>query len=154
MRNSNWITGEVCTLFKKDFCADGKIVSAKLSVTAMGVYEAFLNGERVGNFVLAPGFTSYNKRHLYQEYDITDMVKKDNEIIVSVGEGWYRGQLCWEKSNNNYYGDTCGIIAKIEIAYSDRTETIYTDESWLCGNGPVLSSGMRDWVGQATRRYL
>ncbi len=142
MKNSNWIVGEECTLFKRDFPVNGKVVSAKLSVTAMGVYEAVLNGERVGNFVLAPGFTSYNKRHLYQEYDITDMVKKENEIIVSVGDGWYRSQLCWEKSNYNYYGDKCGIIAKIEIVYPDRTEVIYTDESWLCGNGPVLNSGI------------
>ena len=78
MKNSNWITGDDISMFKKTFAADKKVVCAKLFITAMGVYEAVLNGKRVGNFVLAPGFTSYKKRHLYQEYDITDMIKAEN----------------------------------------------------------------------------
>lgn len=142
MKNSNWITGDDISMFKKTFVADKKAVCAKLYITAMGVYEAVLNGKRVGNFVLAPGFTSYNKRHLYQEYDITDMIKSENELIVSVGDGWYRGQLSWDVNNINFYGDNCGIIAKIEIKYDDSEEVIYTDESWLCGNGPILSNGI------------
>lgn len=142
MKNSNWIAAEERSLFKKDFCADGEIVCAKLSITAMGVYEAVLNGQRVGNFVLAPGFTSYHKRHLYQEYDITDMLQKENEIQVFVGEGWYRGQITWIKDRYNFYGDKCAIIAKIEIEYADRTEVINTDESWLCANSPILASGL------------
>lgn len=139
MIHANWITGEDRLVFKKDFCTDDGIVSAKLSITAMGLYEAVLNGKRVGNFVLAPGFTSYNKRHLYQEYDVTDMLSASNELVVSVGTGWYASPLTWDMIPNTY-GDTCGIIAKLELVCADRTEVIYTDDSWLCGNGPIISS--------------
>ena len=142
MKNSNWIICDGASVFKKDFATKEKVVSAKLYITAMGVYEARLNGNRVGDFVLAPGFTSYSKRHLYQEYDITNMLEHENSLVVSVGDGWYRGQLSWDVNNINLYGDKCGIIAKIEIQYENGNEIIYTDESWLCGNGPIISSGI------------
>ncbi|MBE5040041.1 alpha-L-rhamnosidase [Ructibacterium gallinarum] len=144
MKNAQWITGKNCIAFQKKFDIGKDAVAAKLWITAMGVYEAVLNGNRVGNFVLAPGFTSYNKRHLYQEYDITPMLKEENELNVFVGDGWYRGQLTWDVNNRNLYGDRCAMIAKMEITYPDRTETIYTDESWMCGNGPVVASGIYD----------
>ena len=70
------------------------------------------------------------------------MIKAENELVVSVGGGWYRSQLSWDVNNINFYGDKCGIIAKIEIKYDDSEEVIYTDESWLCGNGPILSNGI------------
>jgi alpha-L-rhamnosidase len=141
MYNSSWITGG--KVFKKDFKASPGVVTARLSITAKGVYEARLNGKRVGDFILAPGFTSYNKRHQYQEYDITDMLSGDNELTVYVGDGWYAGRLAWW-DNAHIYGDKTAIIAKIELKYADGTVIINTDESWLIGNSPITFDSIYD----------
>ena len=74
--NAQWIRpasdyGEICPLFKREFTCSSNVKKATLYITAMGVYEAFLNGVRIGNFIMAPGFTAYDKRHQYQEYDVT-----------------------------------------------------------------------------------
>jgi alpha-L-rhamnosidase len=135
IRDSNWITGG--KLFKKDFNVENGFTSAKLTITAKGIYEAFLNGGRVGNFCLAPGFTSYNKFHQYQEYDITKMLKESSQLTVYVGEGWYCGHLAWE-NNFNIFGDKTALIAAVEIEYPDKTVVINTDASWEILHSPIL----------------
>ena len=142
MKNSNWITGG--KVFLKDFKTEDEIESAKLYITAKGVYEAYINNERVGDFIMAPGFTSYNKHHLYQEYNIKDMLCRNNEIIVYVGDGWAKGTLAWE-GNSNIYTDTLAIIAKISINYKNgNEETIITDETWKYGDSPVIFDSIYD----------
>ena len=84
---ANWIKSDgdfgddICPVFEKRFPL-GKINSAKLYVTALGVYEAVLNGKRISDFVLAPGWTSYDHRLQYQEYDVTDMLSENNVLSV------------------------------------------------------------------------
>ena len=80
----------MCPVYEKAFPAEGKIAKAELFITAMGVYEASLNGKRVGEYVLAPGWTSYEKRHQYQAYDVTALLAEENRLKVTVGKGWYR----------------------------------------------------------------
>ena len=95
--NAKWIrpaqtTGDVCPVYSKQFSPDQNLSSvahATLSVTAMGVYEASLNGKRIGDFVLAPGWTSYRHRLQVQTYDITDLLSSENELSIIVGKGWY-----------------------------------------------------------------
>ena len=135
MKSSNWITGG--KVFQKEFAAGDSLESAKLCITAKGIYEAFLNGKRVGDLVLTPGFTSYNKNHLYQEYDVTDMLKENNELVIYAGEGWAMGTLAWE-NNDKIFSDTIAIIAKLSIKYKDKEEVIITDETWKCGESPVI----------------
>ena len=70
-------TGGVCPVFRKEWKTEKEVERATLYLTALGVYEAHLNGKRVGNYVLAPGWTAYDKRLQYQEYDITDLVVEE-----------------------------------------------------------------------------
>lgn len=114
-----------CPEFEKHFVVDGKIISARLYITAIGVYEASLNGKRIGEFVLAPGWTSYNHRLQYQEYDVTDMLANENLISVTVGKGWYRSNM------HRVIDAPAGIIAQLELVYANgATKCIISDEAW------------------------
>ena len=128
-------------LFRKTFTANKKIVSATAYITAHGIYEAQINGQRVGDAYLTPGWTSYNKRLQYQAYDVTNMLTKGkNAIGVSVGSGWYRGSLAWEK-NKNIYGKDVAVLLQINIVYSDGTkESIVTNDSWKSSTGAIRYS--------------
>ena len=96
--NAKWIRPgrnmqDACPVFGMNFSCTDKLKSAVLSVTAVGVYEAVLNGKRVGDFVLAPGWTAYEKRLQVQQYDVTDMITGTNRLEITVGKGWYRSPL-------------------------------------------------------------
>lgn len=79
-------------IFRKGFNIDSTIASARLYITGLGIYEAMINGRRVGDHVLAPGYMSYQFRHTYDTYDVTDFLKHGgNAIGVTVGEGWWSG---------------------------------------------------------------
>lgn len=142
---ANWIQnpnqlGTVCPIFCRAFKADTHhLIKAELQITAMGVYEAVINGQRVGDHVLAPGFTSYHKRHLYQTYDVTAMLTGENQLEVTVGNGWYCGYLAWN-GHNHFYGEKPALIACLTLTYPDRKETILTDTSWKTGESPVRMS--------------
>lgn len=125
---------EEVAVFQKKFEIHKKIKKAFLYATAYGVYDAYLNGKRVGDDYLAPGFISYNKRLEFQSYDITDMVKKENAIGVTVGEGWCRSRLRWNGDENRtkpYFGRKCALAAQIVLYYEDgEREVIVTDGTW------------------------
>ena len=125
-------------LLRKDFSLDKKILRATALITAHGLYEAFINGRRVGKGFLTPGWTSYNKRLQYQQYDVTDLVKKgSNAIGVMLGNGWYRGTIAWG-NNYNIYGKTLGLLFQLEITYSDGSKaTVISDDSWKSTTGKV-----------------
>ena len=91
--------GGVCPEFFKSIRVHAGIKKATLCVTAIGVYEAAVNGRRVGDFVLAPGCTAFRERLQYQEYDVTDMLDEESEISITVGTGWFRGRI------SSKYGD-------------------------------------------------
>lgn len=81
-------------LFRKGFGINSTITSARLYITGLGIYEAEINGQRVGNHVLAPGYMSYQSRHTYDTYDVTDLLNNgENAVGVTVGEGWWSGEL-------------------------------------------------------------
>jgi alpha-L-rhamnosidase len=132
--------------FRHDFRLDGTVAAARLYVTAHGVYEMQINGSRVGDHVLAPGWTSYHHRLRYQTYDVTALLKDgSNGIGATVGEGWYRGRLGWGDGKRNIYGDRAGLIAQLEIQLVDgRSVLVATDGRWRCGTGPVVSSEIYD----------
>ena len=124
------------------------IRSARFYITAHGFYEAHLNGQRVGDQFLTPGWTSYNKRLQYQTYDVSKLLKQGaNAAGVILGDGWYRGHLAWE-NNRNLYGKNLGVLFQLEVDYTDGTkETITSNESWKCSTGPVTKSGI--YYGEA-----
>ncbi|QFU88539.1 glycoside hydrolase family 78 protein [Amycolatopsis sp. YIM 10] len=125
------------------------IASARLYATAHGVYEARLNGERVGDEVLAPGWTSYQARLRYQTHDVTALLQEgENELDVLLGNGWFRGRLAWA-GKRAHYGDRLALLAQLEVTYADGTvEVIGTDEQWTARNSTVLADDLYD--GQLT----
>ena len=96
MKNCNFICSgkydsEICPVFLCEFAISKPLTSAQLFITAKGVYEAVLNGERVGEFVMAPGWTSYENRLQIQKYDITNMLDSKNRLEVILSNGWFAG---------------------------------------------------------------
>jgi alpha-L-rhamnosidase len=131
--------------FRKVFSADKKISSAVAYITARGLYEAEMNGQRIGDAYLTPGWTSYHHRLLYQTYDVTALLKKGaNAIGVKVANGWYRGELGWD-SRINTYGTETAVLVQLEIRYTDgSTATVISDGSWKTTTGPIISSEIYD----------
>ncbi len=137
---------------------------ARLYITCHGLYEARLNGKRVGQFVLAPGADDYRVRLQYQTYDVTELLKPgENEITVTLGDGWYRG-------NNgvdglyNYYGSDLALLCQLE---ADGTVILCSDGSWEASqSGPIRLNDMEkgeaydarmetitDWHGVSVKDY-
>src|SRR5919198_1323284 len=97
----------------------GEVTSARLYATAHGIYEAFLNGRRVGDQLLAPGWTAYQHRLRYHTYDVTELVRGgENELEVLLGNGWFRGRLGF-RGRRAFYGDRLALLAQLEGTTSD-----------------------------------
>lgn len=117
--------------FRKEFSLAKPVKSARLYVTSHGYYEVQLNGKKVGDQILTPGWTSYLKRLQYQAYDVTKMLNQGaNAVGAVLGDGWYRGTLAWG-DNWSVYGKRLGLLLQLKIIYSDGTaENILSDGSW------------------------
>ncbi|WP_316767224.1 glycoside hydrolase family 78 protein [Pedobacter frigiditerrae] len=118
-------------MFAKQFDLNGEIKSARLYITAHGLYEAMLNGKRVGNELFTPGWTSYNKRLQYQTYDVTSLLKKGtNATLVTIGDGWYRGNLEFN-NKRNLYGKEVALLYQLEITLSNGSKIVVnSDGTW------------------------
>lgn len=129
-------------VFRKVFKTSSKqISSATAYITSHGMYEARLNGKRIGKEYLSPGWTSYNNRLQYQVYDLTEHLESGlNAVGVTLGDGWYRGYLAWA-DKKDHYGSDNALLMQIDIKYIDGSlETITTDDSWKSNTGPILFS--------------
>lgn len=143
---ANWIEADFvedsinrpAQYFRKLFIASKKIASATAFITSHGIYEAQLNGKRIGDAYLTPGWTSYKTRLQYQVYDVTNMLNQGaNAIGVIVGNGWYRGFLAWG-DNKNIYGNKLGVLCQLQITYTDgSTSTVVSDDSWKSAIGAI-----------------
>ena len=123
---------------------DGTVASAVLYVTALGVYEPALNGQPVTSSVLNPGWTAYEWRRQYQEFDVTQLVAPDNELSFTIGNGWWRGNLGFTGADVNY-GTGIGVQAALEITYSDgRTQRVVTDGSWSAALSNITANSLYD----------
>lgn len=114
---------------------------ARLYITAHGLYEAFINGKRVGKFVLAPGTYDYGKHIAYQTYDVTDLVQEgENEVQVILGDGWYRS-CSGVDGDRNLYGEDVALYFQLEV---DGKPVCISDENWLASqNGPIRENDMQ-----------
>lgn len=131
----------VVPMFRKSFLANKKVASAKVYVTSRGLYEVKINGKRMGDSYLSPGWTSYDKHLQYQTYDISNLLSEGkNAIGVLLGSGWYRTRLGWE-NKQNIYGKETALLFQMEIKYVDgTTQTIVSDTSWKASNSHIISS--------------
>ena len=141
--------GDVVPVFTRDFEAKPEIESAFLTLTGMGVYAAWINGERVGEYVMAPGWTSYTKRLQYQTYDVTELIRDGgNRMEVLLGKGWYRSRLVgWQSSppQELLRQNPAGLRAELEIYYENGGfDRIVTDESWSVSQSQVRFSEIYD----------
>ncbi|MDQ0895950.1 family 78 glycoside hydrolase catalytic domain [Agromyces ramosus] len=127
-------------LVRKDFDIDKPISSARLYSTALGVYTAEINGARVGDHELAPGWTDYSQLVQYQVYDVTELLQQGpNTIGVKLGTGWYAGHLAWVGPNR--YGTDPAFLGRLEITHDDGTTSVVTsDGSWATTPGPIVDA--------------
>ena len=114
---------------------------ARLYITCHGLYAAYLNGQRVGDFVLAPGTDDYRKRLQVQTYDVSSLLKEgENEILVVLGDGWYRGNVGVD-GLNNYYGSDLALLCQLEVS---GEVVLISDEGWEASqSGPVRQNDMQ-----------
>jgi alpha-L-rhamnosidase len=147
---AKWITPDLvedetksnpAPLLRREFSLDKKVKSARLYITAMGLYEMSLNGKRVGDEYFTPGWTSYDFRYQYQTYDVTGSLKNGANCLAAVlGDGWFRGRVAWDDKRNSY-GKKLALLAQLVIAYNDGTQQIIgTDDRWKSATGAVLES--------------
>ena len=160
---AKWITGNYkvnkkkrypVDCFKKSFNAIC-VQRARLYITACGLYEAKLNGKKVGDFCLAPGHTDYRKRIQLQTYDVTELIQSgNNDFTVELADGWYRGS-CGAWGLKNEYGTQTKLYAQLELIGTDRKiTTVGTDGSWAWSNdGAIRFADNKDGeVVEADRR--
>ena len=125
---------------RRVFTAPAHVVSARLYVTALGLYEARLNGRRVGDAALTPGWTDYNKRVLYQTYDVTELVREGENVLGAIiADGWYSGFVGFDaKRAGAHYGNSPELLAQLALWLADGTcQWIVTDEQWLVRFGAI-----------------
>lgn len=133
------------TLLKKNFTLNKKVASARLYMTGLGVYEVFLNRQKISDELLAPGVTAYDKLTQVQTYDVTAFLQKEHEqeLLISLGDGWYKGNFGFDGGQNNIYGDQQMAIAELHIKYEDDTENVIpTDDSWQTVKGKITKSAI------------
>lgn len=122
-------------MFRTQFHVNKKIKQARLYMSARGVYDAYLNGKKIGQEFLSPGWTQYNKTLMYQTYDITSYLHEgENAMGTILGEGWWSGAATYQGDNWNYYGDKLSLLARVNILYEDGTsqDIVSSPSSWQC----------------------
>lgn len=136
------VTAHPVPYLRRTFDVDKPVASARIYSTALGVYELRLNGAKVGDDVLAPGWTDYSVRTQYQTYDVTDQLRQgDNALGAMLGLGWYAGHAAY--AGPHVYGETPALLAQLEITYADgTTQRVVSDESWKVAQGPIRSADL------------
>jgi alpha-L-rhamnosidase len=132
--------------FRTTFTVPGELTAARLYITACGLYRATINGHRVGDFVMAPGFTSYQKRLHYQTYDVGALLATGVNIVqVELADGWFRGAV-GAMGVRNVYGAQTRLLAQLELVdAAGGREVVVSDGSWSWSNdGPIRFADMKD----------
>lgn len=148
--SGKWITPnlnkEIHPILRKEFNLPNNLMSARLYISGLGVYETKINNQRVSDEYLAPGCNSYDFWVQYQTYDITKNLKEGNNTIdIMLGNGWYKGRFGFDGGYHELYGDKFIAIAEIIVTLENGEEIIIgTDETWKCTEAPVEFSGIYD----------
>jgi len=147
-----WIPDSVKAL-RHPFDVAAPVKSARLYATSLGAYELFLNGKRVGDDVLAPGWTDFRQRVKYQTYDVTAQVAQGkNAIGALLAPGWYETPLEWFQQPNNYGDTPPALLVQLRIEHTDGSvEWVTTDASWTASTSDILHSEIYDGESQDAR---
>lgn len=132
------------TLFRSSIAIHKDVAHARLYMTALGVYETFIDGKKIGNEFLAPGQTAYDQWIQVQTYDVTHAFKLgEHEILIATADGWYKGAYGFIAGKDCIYGDQHRALAEYHITYTDGTTDVFlTDESWEATSGNVTKSSI------------
>lgn len=155
---AKWITGDYrpnkkerypVDYFKKDFSLDisqeKSVEKARLYATALGVYDVTINGNRIEDFILAPGMTDYRKRLQYQVYDVTALLGAQNTMELRLADGWFRGSVA-AYGVVNVFGNQTAVMAQLEIIFTDGTKIVIgSDDNFAwCNDGPIRFADLKD----------
>ena len=140
---------------RKDFSLSKPVKEAYVYVTALGLYEMRINGQKISDAILTPGWSDFRKRVNYNAYDVTGLLKEgDNAAGAILADGWYAGYLAWNRVRGRY-GNEPRFIAQMEIEYIDgRRETIVTDSSWKASYGPIFEADVLEGVTYDAREEM
>ncbi|WP_369068292.1 family 78 glycoside hydrolase catalytic domain [Kineococcus terrestris] len=150
-------------LLRRGFAVDGEVVRARLHVTAHGLLEAELNGVRVGDEELAPGWTSYHHRLRYRTHDVTALVRAGENVLGAwLADGWYRGRFGIRGASRNLYGERTALLAQLEVDLADGRRLVVgthpgTGEdgrAWRAADSPVLAANLYDGETYDAREEL
>ncbi|MFY9925088.1 MAG: glycoside hydrolase family 78 protein [Opitutaceae bacterium] len=135
-------TGSPAPFLRRGFTLAKSPIGARLYITALGLYEAYLNGRRIGSDHFTPGWTDMRKRVQYQVYDVTEMLSSGENVVGAIlGDGWYCGNVAQE--GREVYGDRPKLLAQLEVTFADGSrEVIATDAAWQVAAGPVLEDDL------------
>ena len=142
---------------RKEFPLKKPVRRARMYATARGVYELYINGNRVGNDVLAPGWTDYERRVQYQTYDVTPLLAEGPNVLGAVlGDGWFAGFVGFDpKHRGALYGARPQLLTQLDVEYEDgTTESLATDGSWRSSAGPILFSDLLMGESYDVRREM
>ena len=147
---AKWIKSPVeiddgCFIFKRNFTLNKAVEKATLYVTALGLYKAYLNGKELNVSLFTPGFTSYDKRIQYQEYDITKLIGKENNLSIETAEGWAVGNMTILPGKKHRYSDHIKVIYSLEITFFDGEKiNIISDEKTNVTTSNIIASSIYD----------
>jgi alpha-L-rhamnosidase len=134
-------------IFTKTLPVDRQVASARLYICGLGLYEAYLNDERVGAEYLTPYSNDYREWLQYQTYDITAQLNKGGKLAVILGNGWYKGRFGFTSTleSAGYYGNDWKLIAEVRVVYTDGNEAVFgTDTSWPVTRSDITFSNLYD----------
>ena len=137
--------GHPASFLRKDFTIDRPSGNEVLRISALGLYRAYINGTRVGEDLLTPGWTAYDKRLAYQTYTVGNLLMPGRNVIdIWLADGWYRSQMMWKQNPiYNTWGKEIAAIAELrDGAGPDAKVLLKTDTSWGSGTLPILRSGI------------
>jgi alpha-L-rhamnosidase len=130
------------SLLRREFKVAKPVRAARIYSSALGSYQLYVNGKRAGADILAPGWTDYRKRIVYQVYDVTSQLRQGGNAIGAIlGDGWYASGLTWNQSRYNFGPPPVRILVQLEIEYTDGShDSVVSDASWKATQSPILSS--------------
>ena len=134
-------------LLRREFALEtghGAVTRATLHLTAHGIVEAWINGRPVSGDLLTPGWSAYEWRLRYADYDVTELLEDTSVLGLALGKGWFGGRLGWA-GGGSYYGDSLGAFAQLEVEFADgTTQVVVTDQEWTSGPSAVLANDLYD----------
>ena len=160
LKSAQWIqapfSGDIQPLLRRELTLSKKVTSARLYICGLGLYEAYLNGEKIGDEYLAPSYNDYNLWLQYQTYDVTAQLRQGGNCLgVMLGNGWYKGRFGFVDRMDKLYGDTCRLLCELHLCYEDGTRQIIpSGTSWQCAPSPVVQSSIYDGEVWDSRREI